>query len=121
MLGVIGVLVLAGDDAFRAVFPIVDDRPVSRHVSWYGPEGQVCCVVEAALIADFDSGIVLAGCAGFVLCFPSLSSGPRCAASWMDIFTARSWLLGRALVSGSHGPVPASPEAYWDWIFWEMT
>ena len=48
---------------------------------WYGPEGQVCYVVEAALVADIDSGIVLAGFAGFVLCFPSLSSGPGCAAS----------------------------------------
>ena len=38
-------------------------------------------MVEAALVADIDSGIVLAGFAGFVLCFPSLSSGPGCAAS----------------------------------------
>ena len=47
-----------------------------RLFGWHGPEGQLFCVVEAALVvADIDSGIVLAGFAGFVLCFPSLSSG----------------------------------------------
>ena len=66
----------------HAVFPSFFDRPkMLCFFGWYGPEGQVCYVVEAALVADIDSGIVLAGFAGFVLCFPSLSSGPGCAAS----------------------------------------
>ena len=74
---------------------------------WYGPEGQVCYVVEAALVADIDSGIVLAGFAGFALCFPSLSSGPGCAAS-CAVWTRRTGLLRDSgflvepLVSGSH-------------------
>ena len=46
-------------------------------------------MVEAALVADFDSGIVLAGFACFVLCFPSLSSGSRCAAS-CSVWTRRT-------------------------------
>ena len=92
----------------HAVFPSFLDRPkMPCFFGWYGPEGQVCYVVEAALVADIDSGIVLAGFAGFALCFPSLSSGPGFAAS-CAVWTRRTVLLRDSgfsvepLVSGSH-------------------
>ena len=79
---------------------------VSWHLGRHGPEGLVCCVVEAALDASFDSGIVLAGFAGFVQRFPSvvlkmpkhaLRSGPE-GQFYCEILASRS----SPLVSGSH-------------------
>ena len=83
-------------------------------------------MVEAALVADIDSGIVLAGFAGFVLCFPSLSSGTGCAAS-CAVWTRRTVPLRDSgfsvepLVSGSH--VQCLPRRRHTGIgfFWEMT
>ena len=91
-------MLLAGFLPFT-LCPLLSSTGPARLFGWHGPEGQLCCVVEAALVANIDSG--------FVLCFPSLSSGPGCAAS-CAVWTRRT-VLQRD--SGF------SPEAYRNWIF----
>ena len=82
--------------------------------------------LAAALVFDNGSGIVLGGFAGFVLCFPSLSSGPGCAAS-CSVWTRRtvlqrdSGLSVEPLVSGSHVQCLPRPRHTGIGFFWEMT
>ena len=53
----------AGDNAFRAMFPFVDDRPVSG-ISVGVDQKDRYADVEVALVVDNNSGMFLAGLAG---------------------------------------------------------
>ena len=48
-------------------FLLVTGPDAWRH-GRYGPEGQFCCDVEAALVADYNSGMFLAGLVGMGSC-----------------------------------------------------
>ena len=61
-----------------SMFATLATSPDALHHGRYGPEGQY-----------YSSGLSMAGIAGFALCFPSLSTGVRCLASW-SVWTRRA-------------------------------
>ena len=49
----------------RAVFLLVSSGPDALHHGLYESEGQFCCVMEAALVVVFSSGMCMVGFAGY--------------------------------------------------------
>ena len=117
---------------FSRYVPFADDRLVSLLFGRYGPEGQVCCVVETPPRSSRGrarrrhSQWRCPGCVcWFRAVFPFVVLRPKMrgilfGVDQKDSFTVRSWPLRRAPGIWQSRPT-ASPEEYRNmWIFWEM-
>ena len=64
MVDVPGMQVVQVGYSLRAVFLLVSSGPDAVHHDQYESEGQLCCVMEAALVVVFSNGMCMVGFVG---------------------------------------------------------